>query len=99
MYFGWIFSWLDTLGDITRVGIARLGIYKGWIARDASLHAIQRRHGLLWSRSPQIPIFISRNSQSLLPWHLVTQRYIFSLRGSTTLPAVLYRRPNHIGRD
>ncbi|MGR0278277.1 monovalent cation/H+ antiporter subunit A [Marinomonas dokdonensis] len=72
------FRGFDTLGEITVLGIAALGIYK-LIARMRLYMPSTDDHGRPWSKDKH-PILLSVISQSLLPLALLVSAYIF-LRG------------------
>ena len=72
------FRGFDTLGEITVLGIAALGIYK-LIARMRLYMPSSDDNGLTWSED-RYPILLAVISQSLLPLALLVSAYIF-LRG------------------
>lgn len=72
------FRGFDTLGEITVLGIAALGIYK-LIARMRLFMPSSNDRGLAWSEDKN-PILLAVISQSLLPLALLVSAYIF-LRG------------------
>ncbi|ETI59329.1 monovalent cation/H+ antiporter subunit A [Marinomonas profundimaris] len=72
------FRGFDTLGEITVLGIAALGIYK-LIARMRLYMPSSDDNGLAWSEDRH-PILLAVISQSLLPLALLVSAYIF-LRG------------------
>lgn len=72
------FRGFDTLGEITVLGIAALGIYK-LIARIRLFMPSSDGNGLAWSED-RYPILLAVISQSLLPLALLVSAYIF-LRG------------------
>lgn len=72
------FRGFDTLGEITVLGIAALGIYK-LIANMRLFMPSADGNGLAWSEDRH-PIFLKVISQSLLPLALLVCAYIF-LRG------------------
>ncbi|BFM49804.1 monovalent cation/H+ antiporter subunit A [Marinomonas sp. THO17] len=72
------FRGFDTLGEITVLGIAALGIYK-LIARMKLFMPSSDDNGMAWS-TDRHPILLSVISQSLLPLALLVSAYIF-LRG------------------
>ena len=72
------FRGFDTLGEITVLGIAALGIYK-LIARMRLYMPSSDDSGLTWSED-KYPILLAVISQSLLPLALLVSAYIF-LRG------------------
>ncbi len=72
------FRGFDTLGEITVLGIAALGIYK-LIARMRLFMPSSNENGLAWSEDKN-PLMLSIISQSLLPLALLVSAYIF-LRG------------------
>jgi len=72
------FRGFDTLGEITVLGIAALGIYK-LIARMRLFMPSSNENGLAWSEDKN-PLLLSIISQSLLPLALLVSAYIF-LRG------------------
>ncbi|PIE44380.1 MAG: monovalent cation/H+ antiporter subunit A [Gammaproteobacteria bacterium] len=72
------FRGFDTLGEITVLGIAALGIFK-LIAKMRIYLPISDDHGRPWSNDPH-PLILEMVSQSLLPLALLVSVYIF-LRG------------------
>ncbi|MCW4628731.1 MULTISPECIES: monovalent cation/H+ antiporter subunit A [Marinomonas] len=72
------FRGFDTLGEITVLGIAALGIYK-LIAKMRLFMPATDDNGLPWSEDRH-PILLTVISQSLLPLALLVSAYIF-LRG------------------
>jgi len=72
------FRGFDTLGEITVLGIAALGIYKLHINLPLFMPASDSE-GRPWARE-RYPILLSSISQSLLPLALLVSAYIF-LRG------------------
>ncbi|MCP4586118.1 MULTISPECIES: monovalent cation/H+ antiporter subunit A [unclassified Pseudoalteromonas] len=72
------FRGFDTLGEITVLGIAALGIYKLLINLPLFMPASDSE-GRPWARE-RYPILLSSISQSLLPLALLVSAYIF-LRG------------------
>jgi len=72
------FRGFDTLGEITVLGIAALGIYK-LIARMRLFMPAGDEHGRSWARDRH-PVMLAVISQSLLPLALLVSVYIF-LRG------------------
>ncbi|WP_250655858.1 monovalent cation/H+ antiporter subunit A [Alkalimarinus coralli] len=72
------FRGFDTLGEITVLGIAALGIFK-LIARMRIYMPISDDKGRTWSNDPH-PMMLEMISQSLLPLALLVSVYIF-LRG------------------
>ena len=72
------FRGFDTLGEITVLGIAALGIYK--LLMHAKLHLSSRdADGRPWARD-RYPLMLATLSQSLLPLALLVSFFIF-LRG------------------
>jgi len=72
------FRGFDTLGEITVLGIAALGIYK-LLARITLAMPNANSDGIPWSRESH-PVLLALVSQSLLPLALLVSAYIF-LRG------------------
>lgn len=72
------FRGFDTLGEITVLGIAALGIYK-LIAKMRIFMPTRDDKGRAWSNDPH-PMMFEMVSQSLLPLALLVSAYIF-LRG------------------
>lgn len=72
------FRGFDTLGEITVLGIAALGIYKV-LARMTLAMPSADSDGRLWARDRH-PLLLALVSQSLLPLALLVSAYIF-LRG------------------
>lgn len=72
------FRGFDTLGEITVLGIAALGIFK-LIARMRLFMPAGDEHGRTWARDRH-PVMLAVISQSLLPLALLVSVYIF-LRG------------------
>ena len=72
------FRGFDTLGEITVLGIAALGIYK-LLLRITLAMPTANSEGVPWSRETH-PVLLALVSQSLLPLALLVSAYIF-LRG------------------